>query len=124
MAFLEVNNGFGELPKVRGFKAMIVSGFIAISVYFIAVLSYRNYHHMEPLLSLNDLGDCCVVITSIMLGEFFRSLVLFGEEVNHSRSRYSDSILRSFTACLPWSPKPGCIFKVIYKSFNKMLLFI
>ena len=112
MAFLEVNNGFGELPKVRGLKATIASSFIAICVYFIAVLSYRSNHNIEPLLSLNDFGDCCVVICAIMIGEFVRSLVLFGEEMKHSSSRYSNSILRAFTACLPLSLKVGCIFKV------------
>ena len=117
MVFLEVNNGFGELPKIRGFGT-IFSGLAAMFLYITAVLSIRKYYNMESLFSLNDLGDCCVVITAIMLGEFSRSLVLFGEERKHLSSRHSDSMLRAFIACLPWSPKKGFVLKVGKKKID------
>ena len=108
----EVNNGFGELPKPRKGLGKTIAGVIVIAVYVMAVVSYRSNIMSPSLFVIEDFGVICAVISSIMLGELMRSLILFGEERNHIATRYSNSWMKAFLSCLPFSPSLFVALKV------------
>ena len=122
MTYSIANNGFGKLPKLRGFGS-VLAGTIAFLIYIAIVLSYRS-HKSSPLLWLaEDIHVICATISAILLGEFMRSIIIFGEEINHVSTRYSNSFPKAFTACIPFSLNFLGIFKVI-SSLSMIIFFI
>ena len=105
MVSSEANNGFGELPKIRSSRGTIVASLLFLITYITGLLSYRSQNKFPVLFGLEDIGVACSVIASLMVGELIRGLILFGEEKNHLRSRYSNHWENVAVACLPLSFK-------------------
>lgn len=112
MNYCIANNGFGELPKQRGSGSLLAIA-ISLLIYIAVVFSYRSNTNSPQLWFVEDIGMICAVVSSILLGEFLRSLILLGEEKNHLSSRYSHSLFKAFLACIPVSMGYYGIFKLV-----------
>ncbi|XP_066910402.1 stimulator of interferon genes protein 3-like isoform X2 [Clytia hemisphaerica] len=108
------NNGFGPLPKARGMRDTILFSLLVLLVYLSSAAVYRNFYQGKRALLSQDVGDAFVILFGICLGELLRSIVLYGEEKNHTVSRYSNSHWRALQACVPYSWKQICVFKIIF----------
>ena len=106
--YSQLNNGFGPIFDERQCRERYIMIAILVLICSMVVPSYFNidlFFHRKSF--SEDLELLCMIISSLIIGEFLRRLTFFYEEVFHLKKRYKGSFMSALYNCIAVSNNFG-----------------